>query len=55
MTHNIVELSQNLKAPLEVVEASQELNPDYMTTRYPNAANGIVQVRCIRIGKETFL
>lgn len=41
MTHNIVELSQNLKAPSEVVEAAQELNPDYMTTRYPNAANGI--------------
>lgn len=40
-THNIVELASDLGAPDEVIEACQELNPDYVTTRYVDAANGV--------------
>ncbi len=40
-THNIVELASDLVAPDEVIEACQELNPDYVTTRYVDAANGV--------------
>ncbi|HIE25912.1 TPA: HEPN domain-containing protein [Candidatus Poribacteria bacterium] len=40
-THNIVELASDLEAPDEVIEACQELNPDYVATRYVDAANGI--------------
>ncbi|MFB0545459.1 MAG: HEPN domain-containing protein [Anaerolineae bacterium] len=40
-THNLVELAKDLGAPPEVVEAAQELTPDYLVTRYPNAANGV--------------
>ena len=50
-THNLVELASDLGAPDEVIEACQELNPDYanpnrrlgltVTTRYVDAANGI--------------
>lgn len=40
-THNIVALASDLGAPDEVIEACQELNPDYVTTRYVNAANGV--------------
>ncbi len=40
-THNLVGLANDLKAPDEVIEACQELNPDYVTTRYVDAANGV--------------
>jgi HEPN domain-containing protein len=40
-THNIVALASDLGAPDEVIEACQELNPDYVTTRYVDAANGV--------------
>ena len=41
ITHNVVTLAQALKAPNSVVEAARELNADYVTARYPDAANGI--------------
>jgi len=40
-TRNIVELASDLESPDEVIEACQELNPDYVTTRYVDAANGV--------------
>ena len=40
-THNIVKLASELEAPDEVIKACQELNPDYVTTRYVDAANGV--------------
>lgn len=40
-THNMVRLAKVLGAPEEVVEAAIELNPEYFTTRYPDAAVGI--------------
>jgi HEPN domain-containing protein len=45
-THNLVELAIELKAPEEVMSAAQELTPDYLVTRYVNAAGGC-QRRCI--------
>jgi HEPN domain-containing protein len=40
-THNLVELTRELNAPAEIQDAARELTPDYLTTRYVNAANGI--------------
>ena len=40
-THNLVELAKALEASEEVHEAARELTPDYLVTRYVNAANGI--------------
>lgn len=39
-SHNLVQLAEGLEAPAEVIEACRELNPLYMTSRYPDAANG---------------
>lgn len=39
--HNMVQLSKLLRAPKPVVEAALELNPEYLVTRYPNAAAGV--------------
>lgn len=40
-THNLVDLAEMLNSPEKVLEAAMELNPDYVTTRYVNAANGV--------------
>ena len=40
-THNLFRLAQTLKAPAAVLKSARELTPDYLTTRYPDAANGI--------------
>lgn len=40
-THNLVELAIELEAPEEVMSAAQELTPDYLVTRYVNAAAGV--------------
>jgi|Deesub1362B_J571_1020462.scaffolds.fasta_scaffold39583_2 HEPN domain-containing protein len=40
-THNLVELAIALEAPGEVIEAAQELTPDYLVSRYVNAAAGV--------------
>ncbi len=39
--HNMVQLSKAMKAPSSIVEAALELNPEYLVTRYPDAAGGI--------------
>lgn len=38
--HDLVQLAHGLDAPADVVNACRELNPLYMTSRYPDAANG---------------
>jgi HEPN domain-containing protein len=40
-THDLIELAQGLDAPREVLKAAAELSPDYIITRYPDAANGV--------------
>lgn len=39
--HNLLNIARSLGAPRDVVEAARELNADYVTTRYPDAANGV--------------
>ncbi len=39
-THNLVFISRELKAPQTVINNCAELTPDYLTTRYPDAATG---------------
>ena len=40
-THDLVELVQGLDAPRDVLKAAAELSPDYIISRYPDAANGV--------------
>ncbi len=40
-THDLVRIAEDLGAPPEVVEAARELTPDYIISRYPNAAGGV--------------
>jgi len=40
-THNLVELAIDLEASERVMEAAQELTPNYLVTRYVNAAAGV--------------
>ena len=40
-THDLVELAEELGAPENVSHAAAELSPDYVTTRYPDAANAL--------------
>ena len=37
----LVELSKDLSASEEILSAARELNPEYLVTRYIDAANGI--------------
>ncbi len=40
-THSLVELGRVLGVPEEVMSDLRLLNPEYATSRYPDAANGI--------------
>jgi len=40
-THNLIVLARDLQAPPNIITAARELNPDYLTTRYVDAANGV--------------
>jgi HEPN domain-containing protein len=40
-THNLVELGRALDIPEEVMSDLRLLNPEYATSRYPDAANGV--------------
>lgn len=40
-THDLVELAEELGAPEDVSQAAAELSPDYVMTRYPDAANAM--------------
>ncbi len=39
--HNLVELGAEVGAPEPVLAALRRLNPEYVVSRYPDAANGI--------------
>lgn len=39
--HNIVEISREVGAPQEIVDSCRRLNPHYVQSRYPDAANAI--------------
>lgn len=39
-THNLVELAEALAAPEGIMRPCRQLNPEYIITRYPDAANG---------------
>jgi HEPN domain-containing protein len=39
--HDLFRLSDEFELPEDIKEAIMELNPDYATARYPDAANGI--------------
>lgn len=39
--HNLIELSKMLNAPEDIMKAARELNPEYLITRYIDAANGV--------------
>lgn len=40
-SHNMVRLSRSLRAPRQVQDAALELAPEYLVTRYPDAAGGV--------------
>jgi len=40
-THDLTDLAEELGAPENVSHAAAELSPDYLTTRYPDAANAV--------------
>jgi len=40
-THDLLELAEELGAPEDVCHAAAELSPDYIITRYPDAANAM--------------
>lgn len=39
--HNLVDMARRLQAPESIMEDARELNPEYFTTRYPDAAVGV--------------
>ena len=39
--HNLIQLCSALHAPMEVMNAAAELNPEFAATRSPEAANGV--------------
>lgn len=40
-SHNLISISQELNAPEKILAACKKLNPHYIQTRYPDAANAI--------------
>lgn len=40
-THNLVTLGKALNVPENIAMSLREINPDFVTTRYPDAANGL--------------
>lgn len=39
--HNMLDISRDLTVPEDILDAAIELNPEYIVTRYPDAANGV--------------
>ncbi|NLN75124.1 MAG: HEPN domain-containing protein [Armatimonadetes bacterium] len=39
--HNLINMCSGLEAPAEVMNASAELNPQFLSTRSPEAATGV--------------
>jgi len=40
-THDLTELGRSLEVPADIMDSLIELNPEFVVTRYPDAANGI--------------
>lgn len=40
-THSLIELGSDLSAPKTLAKALATINPDYVMSRYPDAANGV--------------
>lgn len=40
-THNLVKLARELRLAKGILKGARELTPDYITTRYVDAANGV--------------
>ncbi len=39
--HNLIQMCNALEAPLEVMNAAAELNPEFLATRSPEAVSGV--------------
>ena len=39
--HNLIQMSNNLNAPVDVMNAAAELNPEFLLTRNPDSADGV--------------
>ncbi len=39
--HNLIQMCNALEAPLEVMNAAAELNPEFLATRSPEAVDGV--------------
>src|SRR3954469_16208300 len=39
--HNLIQMANSLNAPVEVMNAAAELNPEFMLSRNPDSADGV--------------
>lgn len=39
--HNLVQMANNLNAPIEVMNSAAELNPEFLATRSPESSDGV--------------
>ena len=39
--HNLIQMCNGLEAPMEVMNAAAELNPEFLATRSPEAVSGV--------------
>lgn len=39
--HNLIQICNSLEAPLEIMNAAAELNPEFLATRSPEAVSGV--------------
>ena len=39
--HNLIQMANSLNAPVDVMNAAAELNPEFMLTRNPDSADGV--------------
>lgn len=39
--HNLVQMANNLNAPIEVMNSAAELNPEFLATRNPESSDGV--------------
>ena len=39
--HNLIQMANSLEAPLEVMNAAAELNPEFLASRNPESADGV--------------
>jgi HEPN domain-containing protein len=39
--HNLIQIANSLNAPVDIMNASAELNPEFLLTRSPDVADGV--------------